>query len=178
MRKILVVVCLIAGCSYGMQVPEETKATASVDMSVVQENGRAVKLEMNNTDFINKWQGVTDPDSDADTEDNVFETLESTYKEGRFWTVVRKVFQPVQIISSVSTMALIAGAEMVKTSNESLSTGLSYGAFGTAVSSGILSIFITKMNSKIHSLNKRYKAQLATTNNRNNLEAEIVVENN
>ncbi|MBO4405330.1 MAG: hypothetical protein J5821_01215 [Alphaproteobacteria bacterium] len=193
MKKIAMVTCLIAGCSYGMNFPKELDAASGgsskiicdiknagssdesmhsareepnasepvSDVQTIKGLDRAVKIDVANSDLIGQWQDITEVFSDDETDDNVFETSASTYKEGRFWTIVRKVFQPLQITTSASTMVLITASEAVKSTHPSVSTGLSYGALGSAVTSGVLSLFIAKMNSKINQLNKRYKAKLA-----------------
>lgn len=191
MKKIAIVIGLVAECSYGMDCPKDADlASSSSIMSDVQnlkrsdspgfdiqdlENfgrtdlgaqdiknlDRSVRIDIANPDLIGQWQDITEVFSDDETDDNAFETSASTYKEGRFWTVVRKVFQPLQITASASTMVLITASEAVKSTHPSVSTGLSYGALGSAVTSGVLSLFIAKMNSKINQLNKRYRAKLA-----------------
>lgn len=174
MKKMMVVICLVAGCSYGIQTPVEADVSTSLDMSDIRETDREIKLDLSDNDLLDKWQNMIETGATTEHEDNVFETTESTFKEGRFWTVVRKVFQPIQIVTSASTMALITVAQVVKDSHEDLANGLSYGALGTAVTSGILSLFITKMNSKICMLNNRYKYKLAQE--RKKLEAVLVAE--
>lgn len=185
MKKIALIACLITGYSYGMECPKELDVVASYkpmydiqnrnnldesmqdaseslnDVQDVKNVDKTVKIDITNPDLIGQWQDVTDAISAEGTEDNIFETSSSTYKEGRFWTIVRKVFQPLQITASASTMVLITASEAVKNAHPSVSTGLSYGALGTAVTSGVLSLFITKMNSRISQLNKIYKAKLA-----------------
>lgn len=191
MKKIAIVIGLVAECSYGMDCPKDADlASSSSIMSDVQnlkrsdspgfdiqdlENfgrtdlgaqdiknlDRSVRIDIANPDLIGQWQDITEVFSDDEIDDNAFETSASTYKEGRFWTVVRKVFQPLQITASASTMVLITASEAVKSTHPSVSTGLSYGALGSAVTSGVLSLFIAKMNSKINQLNKRYRAKLA-----------------
>lgn len=166
MRKLAIVMCLYAGYVSGMQCPEEADVINSkITMSDVQNTereDRSIRIDVNNPNLIDQWQDIADISSGAESEDNIFETSESTYKEGRFWTVVRKVFQPVQIVTSVSTMILITASESSKTSHPSVSTGLAYGALSTAVTSGVLSLFISKMTNKINKLNKVYKAKLAS----------------
>lgn len=193
MKKIAIVIGLVAECSYGMDCPKELdlastssgkamfyiKDTDSTEESmhsareiasapepvhdgqVIKNLDRTIKIDVTNSDLIGQWQDITEVFSDDETDDNAFETSASTYKEGRFWTVVRKVFQPLQITASASTMVLITASEAVKSTHPSVSTGLSYGALGSAVTSGVLSLFIAKMNSKINQLNKRYRAKLA-----------------
>jgi hypothetical protein len=165
MKKLAIVACLYAGCVCGMQCPEETdvvhsKITMS-DVQNVESSDRSIRIDVNNPNLIDQWQSIADTTPDIEPEDNIFETSASAYKEGRFWTVVRKVFQPVQITTSASTMVLITASEMVRDSHPSASTVLSYGALGSAVTSGVLSLFISKMTSKINTLNKIYKAKLA-----------------
>jgi len=165
MRKLATIVCLYAGCVCGMHCPEErdvihSKITVSDVQNTVSED-RSIRIDANNPNLIDQWQDIADALSDVGSEDNVFETTQSTYKEGRFWTIVRKVFQPMQITASASTMILISASEMVKSTHPSVSTGLSYGALGSAVTSGVLSLFISKMTNKINQLNKIYKAKLA-----------------
>ncbi len=191
MKKIIMVACFVAGCSYGMDCPKDADlASSSSIMSDVQnlkrsdspgfdiqdlENfgrtdlgaqdiknlDRSVRIDIANPDLIGQWQDVSDAICNEETDDNIFETSASTYKEGRFWTVVRKVFQPLQITASASTMVLITASEAIKNTNPSVSTGLSYGALGSAVTSGVLSLFIAKMSNRINKLNKIYKAKLA-----------------
>ena len=165
MKKLAIVACLYAGCVSGMQCSEDADIIHSkINMSDIQNmesEDRSIRIDVNNPNLIDQWQDIADALSEVESEDNIFETSASAYKEGRFWTVVRKVFQPVQITTSASTMILISASEMVKNSHPSVSTGLSYGALGTAVTSGVLSLFISKMTSKINKLNKIYKAKLA-----------------
>ena len=194
MKKIAIIACLIAGYSYGMDCPKESDVASSsgamydiqnikssdspgfdiedlenlgrtsLDVQDIKNVDRSVRIDIANPDLIGQWQDVSDAIYNEESDDNIFETPESTYKEGRFWTVVRKVFQPLQITASASTMVLITASEAVKNTRPSVSTGLSYGALGSAVTSGVLSLFIAKMNSKINQLNKRYKAKLAAEN--------------
>ena len=185
MKKIIAIMCFVAEYSYGMDCPKELDVVASYkpmcnvqnrdssgesmqdapesvcNEGVIKSLDRSVKIEVPNPNLINQWQDIAEVFSGDETEDNIFETSASTYKEGRFWTVVRKIFQPLQITTSASTMVLITASEAVKNTHPSVSTGLSYGALGSAVTSGVLSLFITKMNSKINQLNKLYKARLA-----------------
>ena len=194
MKKIALAVCLITGYSYGMDCPKELDVVAlyktmhsiqkkdSLDESMhgvremqdmseflsdvqdVNNVDKTVKIDATDPDLIGQWQNVTEVLSSEESDDNIFETPASTYKEGRFWTVVRKVFQPLQITASASTMVLITASEVVKGTHPSVATGFSYGALGTAVTSGVLSLFITKMNSRISKLNKKYKAKLSAEN--------------
>ena len=191
MKKIAIIACLITECSYGMDCPKEADVASSsgvmydvkslessdspgfdiedlenlgkTDIGVqdVKNVDRSVRIDIANPDLIGQWQDVSDAMYNEEIDDNIFETSASTYKEGRFWTVVRKVFQPLQITATASTMVLITASEAVKNAHPSVSTGLSYGALGSAVTSGVLSLFITKMNSRINKLNKTYKAKLA-----------------
>ena len=166
MRKLATIVCLYAGCVSGMLYPEKTedinsKITMSDVQSTEESDSRSIKIDVNNPNLIDQWQDIADVMTDVEPENNIFETSESTYKEGRFWTVVRKVFQPVQITASASTMVLISASEVVKNTHPSVSTGLAYGALGSAMTSGVLSLFISKMTNKINTLNKIYRAKLA-----------------
>lgn len=165
MKKLAIVACLYAGCVCGMQCSEEADVIHSkINMSNVQNTeseDRSIRIDVNNPNLIDQWQDIADVLSEVESEDNIFETSASAYKEGRFWTVVRKVFQPVQIVTSASTMILITASESAKTAHPSVSTGLAYGALGTAVTTGVLSLFISKMTNKINKLNKIYKAKLA-----------------
>ncbi len=165
MKKIAIVACLIASGSYAMNCPEELDvASSSNAVYDIKNVDKTVKIDITDPDLIGQWQNVTEVLSSEESDDNIFETPASTYKEGRFWTVVRKVFQPLQITTSASTMVLITASEVVKGTHPSVATGFSYGALGTAVTSGVLSLFITKMNSRISQLNKKYKAKLAAEN--------------
>lgn len=167
MKKILIVGCLICGYSYGMDCKEEADvASTSKATYEVKNIDRSVKIDLNNPNLIDQWQDISDVVSEEGSEDNIFDTSLSTYKEGRFWTVVRKVFQPLQITANASTLVLITASEVAKSSYPSVSTGLSYGALGSAVTSGVLSLFISKMNSKISKLNKTYKTKLASESKR------------
>ena len=169
MKKLAMVSCLCAGCVYGMEPLHEgdlaTNSTVSMydikDIENTESTDRSIKIDIGNPDLIGQWQGVADASPSEGSEDNIFDTSMSTYKEGRFWTVVRKVFQPVQITANASTMVLITASKVVENTHPSVSTGLSYGALGSAMASGVLSLFISKMNSKINKLNRIYKAKLA-----------------
>lgn len=200
MKKIALIACIITGYSYGMDCPKELDVVASCktmhsvqkkdssdksmhevreiqneseslsDVQDIKNVDKTVRIDIANPDLIGQWQDVSDAISMEGTDDNIFETSSSTYKEGRFWTIVRKVFQPLQITASASTMVLITASEAVKSAHPSVSTGLSYGALGTAVTSGVLSLFITKMNSRISQLNKIYRAKLAAEDREIDLE--------
>jgi hypothetical protein len=145
-------------------VTEDVQAAASGSGCAGQEIkglDRSINIDIANPDLIGQWQDISNAMSPEEAENNIFETSASAYKEGRFWTVVRKIFQPLQITTNASTMVLITSSEVVKNTHPSISTGLSYGALGSAMASGVLSLFITKMNSKINDLNRLYKAKLA-----------------
>jgi len=169
MKKLAMIACLCAGYVYGMEPLHENGSSASSNINMCDieniENAenidRSIKIDIGNPDLIGQWQNIADTSTNEVSEDNVFDTSASTYKEGRFWTVVRKVFQPVQITTSAATMVLITASKVVETGYPSLSTALSYGALGSAMASGVLSLFISKMNSKINNLNRIYKAKLA-----------------
>lgn len=167
MKKLALVACLYAGCVSGMHCSEEadvidSKITMSDVQNVEGKEDRSLMIDVNNPNLIEQWQGINDVISEGDVEEvNAFETSASTYKEGRFWTIVRKVFQPVQITTSASTMVFITASEAIKAGNPAVSTGLAYVALGSAVTSGVLSLFISKMNSRITKLNRIYKSKLA-----------------
>lgn len=93
-------------------------------------------------------------------ENNAFETLESAYREGRFWTYLKKVSNPLVIIANGATMVTIPLAKSLEGSNPAASEVLTYVALGSAITSGVLSLCITKMNSRINTLNIIYKARL------------------
>ena len=169
MKKLAMVACLCAGCVYGMEPLHESdlSTNSSVNMCDIKDienvdsKDKSIRIDIGNSDLIGQWQDIADTPSGEGSEDNIFDTSASTYKEGRFWTVVRKVFQPVQITTSAATMVLITASKVVENDHPSMSTGLSYGALGSAMASGVLSLFISKMNNKITKLNKIYKAKLA-----------------
>lgn len=190
MRKIVVIVSIIAGYSYGMDCPRESEiASSDKTMFDVQdindsdeESMYSAKDGQGSPEPIKDWQGspepviikslsrtvtidITDPtisekqsiariSFDDDAEDSISQTSSLIHEEGRFGAVVRKVFQPLQIATSASTIMLITAAEAVRNAYPSVSIGLSYGALGSAVTSGILSLFIAKTNRNTSSLNK------------------------
>lgn len=200
MRKIVVIVSIIAGYSYGMDCPRESEiASSDKTMFDVQDindsdeesmysakdgqgSPEPIKDWQGSSESMKDWQGspepviikslsrtvtidITDPtisekqsigriSFDDDTEDSISQTSSLIHEEGRFGAVVRKVFQPLQIASSASTIMLITAAEAVRNAYPSVSIGLSYGALGSAVTSGILSLFIAETNRNTSSLNK------------------------
>ena len=190
MRKIVVIVSIIAGYSYGMDCPRESEiASSDKTMFDVQdindsdeESMYSAKDGQGSPEPIKDWQGspepviikslsrtvtidITDPtisekqsiariSFDDDAEDSISQTSSLIHEEGRFGAVVRKVFQPLQIATSASTIMLITAAEAVRNAYPSVSIGLSYGALGSAVTSGILSLFIAETNRNTSSLNK------------------------
>ena len=169
MKKLVTVACLCAGCVYGMNSINESDLTtnSSINMQKVEDTENAestdksIKIDIGNPDLIGQWQNVADTQSNEGSEDNIFDPPMATYKEGRFWTIVKKVFQPMQIVASASTMVMITTSKVIENDHPSIATGLSYGALGSAMTSGVLSLFITKLNSRINKLNKIYKAKLA-----------------
>lgn len=200
MRKIVVIVSIIAGYSYGMDCPRESEiASSDKTMFDVQdindsdeESMYSAKDGQGSPESMKDWQGspelikdwqnspepviikslsrtvtidITDPtisekqsiariSFDGDAEGSISQTSSLIHKESRFETVVKKVFQPLQIATSASTIMLITAAEAVRNTHPLVSIGLSYGALGGAVTSGILSLFITGVNRNIPPSNK------------------------
>ena len=163
MKKLAVVACLCAGCVYGMKPVNESDLTVSsnINMCSVENTDKSISIDIDNPNVIGQWQSIADNMSNEGSEDNIFDTPASTYKEGRFWTIVKKVFQPMQIVANASTMVLITTSKVLENDHPSVATGLFYGALGSAMTSGVLSLFINKLNSRINNLNKIYKAKLA-----------------
>ena len=180
MRKIVVIVSIIAGYSYGMDCPRESEIASSdktmfdvqdindsdeesmysakdgqgsPEPVIIKSLSRTVTIDITDP-TISEKQSIGRISFDDDTEDSISQTSSLIHEEGRFGAVVRKVFQPLQIATSASTIMLITAAEAVRNAYPSVSIGLSYGALGSAVTSGILSLFIAETNRNTSSLNK------------------------
>ena len=126
------------------------------------ENSQGLNRSMLLNDTISLIDQIshTNNVSQESSEYGAFETSASAYREGRFWLTVRKIFQPVNIAANATTLFSIPVAKFTETSNPSMSDVFTCIAFGSAITSGVLSLFITKMNSRINTLNKIYKEKL------------------
>lgn len=126
------------------------------------ENSQGLNRSMLLNDTISLIDQIshTNNVSQESSEYGAFETSASAYREGRFWSTVRKIFQPVNIAANATTLISIPVAKFTENSNPSMSDVFTCIALGSAITSGVLSLFITKMNSRINTLNKIYKEKL------------------
>ena len=207
MKKIIMIACLAAVGSHGMDYPRESDIASSdktmyvvqntdssddesmysakdgsgspepmYDGQLVKSLSRTVTVDITNPEIyreqsiaeiccsdeaeeniseivsivdldINNLQNIEAVFYNDVAEENISKTSLFPYKKYPFWAVVEKVIRPLQIVTSASTIMLITASEMVRNAYPLVSIGLSYGALGSAVTSGILSLFITKMNS-------------------------------
>ena len=141
MKKILAIVCLIAECDYGMEVPREADITDAVPREVLQNTEQSLWETDDDVTL-----GITESTSrniDLSLTEETDDSLQEACERWRMETVMRRFSLPIMITSAIFPVFLNYASEMVERDPESVSKGLKYcSSISEFVSIAVLSLLL------------------------------------